>query len=145
MTNKIEEGVLGGVLAMPAINRIMQLAGLEHSGSRSVEEQSINETVLFEAEADDVLDKLAASAANMPDYKDSPEAQRLYAAGALISSIAKSMGDSPPQTVQGQTQLQAIKALAPIGASMIKTAGDIAAKTPEKAAATTTTTATGAE
>lgn len=139
-TTKIDEGVLGGVLAMPAINRMMQLAGLEHSGAVSVEQQQLDEAVLFEAEADDMLAKLAASAANMPDYKDSPEAQRLYAAGALISSIAKSMGDSPPQTVAGQTQLQAIKALAPIGASMIKTATDIAAKAP----VTSTTPAAGA-
>lgn len=142
-TSKIEEGVMGGVMAMPAINRIMQLAGLEHSGATNPEVEKLSETSLLEAEADDILNKLAASAASMPDYKDSPEAQRLYAAGALISSIAKSMGDMPPQTVQGQTQLQALKALSPMGASLIKTASDIAAKAPSQATTPTTPTAAG--
>jgi hypothetical protein len=132
--NKIAEGVMGGVMAMPAINRIMQLAGLEHSGSLLRSETQLAEAALFEEEAGDMLDKLAASAADMPEYKDNPEAARIYAAGALLSSIAKSMTDAPPQTVAGQALAKTIQALGPMGANAIKVASDIAAKTPDTTA-----------
>lgn len=143
--NKIEEGVLGGVMAMPTINRMLQLAGLEHSGAVMAEDQQINEAALFEEEADDVLGKLAVSAQNMPDYKNSPEAARIYAAGALLASIAKSMSDSPPQTVDGQALAKTIAALGPMGANAIKVAGDIATKAQGQSTGTAATAGSTAE
>ena len=122
ITKKVEEGVMGGVKAMPTINRMMQLAGLEHSGSVQVE------SALSEDESDDMLTKLQQSAENMPQYKGNEEAARFYAAGSILAMLGKSFADTPPQTVIGQQKLQALNTLAAMGADFIKSADDMSKK-----------------
>jgi len=124
ISKQIEEGVMGGVKAMPAINRIMQLAGLEHSGAAVVEETE--NTDVYEDANDDMLSKLQQSAENLPQYKGNAEAARFYAAGSILSMLGKSFADAPPQTVIGQQKLQALNTLAAMGADFIKSADDLA-------------------
>ena len=124
ITKKVEEGVLGGMQAMPAINRMMQLAGLEHSGSLVAEE--IEDSTVYEDANDDMLSKLQQSAENMPQYKGNAEAARFYAAGSILAMLGKSFADTPPQTVVGQQKLQALNTLAAMGADFIKSADNMA-------------------
>jgi hypothetical protein len=124
ISKRIEEGVLGGVQAMPTINRMMQLAGLEHSGAVVAEE--IAGLDISEDANDDMLDKLQQSAEAMPQYKGNAEAARFYAAGSILAMLGKSFADSPPQTVVGQQKLQALNTLTAMGADFIKSADSMA-------------------
>ena len=121
VTRKVEEGVLGGVQAMPAINRMMQLAGLE-SGPVVVEE---NQTIMEDMGAD-MLGKMIAQAEQLPAYKGNAEAARLYVIGALLSAIGSNVRANPPQTVVGQSKKQELMPLATIGADLIKSSQDMA-------------------
>ena len=120
ISKKIEEGVLGGVQAMPTINRMLQLAGLEHSGAVVAEE--VTGPDINEDANDDMLSKLQQSAENMPQYKGNAEAARFYAAGSILAMLGKSFADTPPQTVVGQQKLQALNTLTAMGADFIKSA-----------------------
>ena len=120
ITKKVEEGVMGGVQAMPTINRMLQLAGLEHSGAVVAEE--VTGPDINEDANDDMLSKLQQSAENMPQYKGNAEAARFYAAGSILAMLGKSFADTPPQTVVGQQKLQALNTLTAMGADLIKSA-----------------------
>jgi hypothetical protein len=120
VTRKVEEGVLGGVQAMPAINRMMQLAGLE-SGPVVVEE---NQTIM-EDMGTDMLSKMIAQAEQLPAYKGNAEAARFYVIGALLSAIGSNVNANPPQTVVGQSKKQELTPLATIGADLIKSSQDM--------------------
>ena len=120
VTRKVEEGVLGGVQAMPAINRMMQLAGLE-SGPVVVEE---NQTIM-EDMGTDMLGKMIAQAEQLPAYKGNAEAARFYVIGALLSAIGSNVNANPPQTVVGQAKKQELTPLATIGADLIKSSQDM--------------------
>jgi hypothetical protein len=120
VTRKVEEGVLGGVQAMPAINRMMQLAGLE-SGPVVVEE---NQTIMEDMGAD-MLGKMIAQAEQLPAYKGNAEAARFYVIGALLSAIGSNVNANPPQTVVGQSKKQELTPLATIGADLIKSSQDM--------------------
>jgi hypothetical protein len=120
VTRKVEEGVLGGVQAMPAINRMMQLAGLE-SGPVVVEE---NQTIM-EDMGTDMLGKMIAQAEQLPAYKGNAEAARFYVIGALLSAIGSNVNANPPQTVVGQSKKQELTPLATIGADLIKSSQDM--------------------
>lgn len=120
--NKIvSEGVMGGamgsVIGMPAINRMMQLAGLDHTGATITED-----TVITEVASDDMLDKLVQQAILMPQYKGNEEAARMYTIGALLATIGKTINAHPPQTVAGRQKLQTLNTLGVMGADLIKTA-----------------------
>ena len=125
---KIDEHVMGNLSSMPSINRMMQLAGLEHSGSAITETPPAEAppAPVFEDDASNALDNLTKSAQNMPEYKDNPEAARLYAAGSVLAMLGKSFKDMPPQTVIGQQKMQTLGNLDAMGADLIQSAGDIA-------------------
>jgi hypothetical protein len=110
-------GAMGSVIGMPAINRMMQLAGLDHTGS-TIAEQS----VVTEADSDDMINKMVQQAAMLPQYKGNEEAARLYTIGALLATIGKTVSANPPQTVAGRQKLQTLNTLAVMGADLIKTA-----------------------
>lgn len=124
-------GAMGSVIGMPAINRMMQLAGLDHTGSTIVEQ-----SVVSEAASDDMLDKMVQQAANMPQYKGNEEAARLYTIGALLASIGKTISANPPQTVVGRQKLQALNTLAVMGADFIKSAQTMTSANPAAIPAT---------
>lgn len=117
----VSEGVMGGVLAMPAINRMMQLAGLEHSGAVT----SVEESYIVEDASDDMLTRMVQQASNLPQFKGNEEAARMYTIGAILSTVGKSISDNPPQTVAGRQKVQALNTIAVMGADLIKTAQDM--------------------
>ena len=126
ISKRIEEGVLGGVQAMPAINRMMQLAGLEHSGATVVvEDDDTAPEPVSEDMGNDMLGKLVTQAENMPQYKGNAEAARFYVIGSLLSAISGSVKANPPQTTAGQKKQQELNALAVMGADLIKSALDM--------------------
>jgi len=115
VTRKVEEGVIGGLLGMPALNRMMQLAGLE---SGAVVAESSN--TLMEDEGGDTLNNMIKQAEDLPAYKGNAEAARFYVMGALLSAIGANIAANPPQTVVGQSKQQALNALKVMGADLIK-------------------------
>jgi len=133
ISKRIQEGVLGGVQAMPALNRMMQLAGLENSGAVIAEE------TLVEDMGNDMLGKLVTQAENMPQYKGNAEAARFYVIGSLLSAISGSVKANPPQTAAGQQKQQELNALAVMGADLIKSAQDMTKAKAAPAAGTAAT------
>jgi hypothetical protein len=122
----IEEGVMGGLQALTPLNRMMQLAGLEHSGA--VNPEIIAEDMLEEADAAGMMDQLVQSAENMPQYKGNNEAARLYVMGTLLSAIFQNVSKEKLQTVVGQGKMKELTPLGAIGADLIKTAQEMAQK-----------------
>lgn len=120
LSKKVAEGVMGGMKSMPAINRIMQLAGLEHSGATVAEPAPPVE--LQEDAAGDMLSKLVVQAENMPEFKGNAEAARLYTIGSILSMLGQSVRNNPPQTVIGQAKAKELNAIAVMGADLIKSA-----------------------
>jgi hypothetical protein len=129
---KIDEGVMGGVQTMSPINRIMQLAGLEHTGvvssdqvvSESGDDDS-NET-LTEANLTGTFNQLLNSVP--AQFRDNPEAARLYVMGSLISVMAKDLQTAPLQTKVGMDKMKTLKLLGPMGADLVKSATDLTKK-----------------
>jgi hypothetical protein len=127
LLKRVEEGVMGGVKPMPAINRIMQLAGLEHTGATVTEETPVvEEAALLEAMSNDMLTNLVTSAENMPEYKGNAEAARFYAIGSVLAMLGKSLQSHPPQTVVGQGKAKELNVVAAMGADLIQTAHKLA-------------------
>jgi len=125
ISKTLDEGVMGGMQAMPAINRMMQLAGLEHSGAVVAEEAVEESTVILEDASADMLNKMVKQAQVMPQYKGNEEAARYYVIGALLSAIGNAVKANPPQTVMGQKKQQELNTLAVMGADLIKSSQDM--------------------
>lgn len=119
VSKEIREGVMGGVMAMPAINRMMQLAGLEHTGAVSLEETEPQQ--LSEDAASMMIDNLAKQAENLGQYKGKPEAAKLYAIGSVLSALYKSVAGSQFQSTEAIAKKKELDALGVFGADLIKT------------------------
>jgi hypothetical protein len=124
----LDEAVMGGVQTMSPINRIMQLAGLEHSGavSSDVVETVVNEEVINETDAAGMMTQLVTSAMNQPQYKNNEEAARLFVIGSLLSQIYKDVTNNKLQTVVGQSKMTELNPLGAMGADLIKTSQTLA-------------------
>lgn len=149
---KLDEGVLGGVMSMNPINRIMQLAGLEHSGTvlpeveetitvdsdaRITEEQD----VLTEAGTTNTLNQLITLTMNTARFKGNEEAARLQVYGELMAAIYNDYENRPMQTEQGKSKERFLKSVGPVSADFIKTATSMTGSAPAaKGTASTTPT-----
>ena len=127
---KLEEGVMGGVQTMTPINRIMQLAGLEHTGTvvaeTGDEPESIGDEVLEEDAAGNMFNQLLQKNENDPAYKNNPDAARLATVGQVLASmqgIIKDLPESLPNNIASQ-----LKMVPGIGANLITTAKTLTKK-----------------
>lgn len=113
--SKLEEGVMGGLKPMTPLNRIMQLAGLEHSGS-VLEAGPIEEA----AGAGTMFDSLYKANLNNPSYKNNPDAAKMATIGEVLASMQSIIADLPADLPNDiATQLKTVPA---IGANLVKTA-----------------------
>ncbi len=122
---KLEEGVMGGVQTMAPINRIMQLAGLEHVGA-VVAEEEISEEPISEDAAGNMFDQLLMKNKNDPAYKNNPDAAKLATVGQVLSGMQSIIGDLPdslPSTVSNQ-----LKMVPGIGVNLINAAKSLTQK-----------------
>lgn len=127
---KLDEGVMGGVQTMTPINRIMQLAGLEHTGTVVAEVE--NETdvptdeVLEEDGAGNMFNQLLAKNKTDQAYKNNPDAARLATVGQVLAGMQSVIGELPeslPANVA--TQLKMVPGL---GASLLAAAKNLTQK-----------------
>lgn len=117
---KLDEGVMGGVQTMTPINRIMQLAGLEHTGAVSVEETELTEEQLDEDGAGNMFNQLLTKNQNDPKYKNNPEAAKVATVGQVLAGLQSVLKDIPADLPSGiANQLQMVPG---IGASLITAA-----------------------
>lgn len=116
---KLEEMVMGGLKNVDPINRIMQLAGLDHSGAVVAEE------VLNESDAENMLSQMITSAQNLPQYKNNPDAVRMFVYGSVLSQIATDLNTNKFQNATAQSKMQELSNLGALGADLLKTAQTI--------------------
>lgn len=140
--SKLEENVVSALQSVVPINRIMQLAGLELTGTISTE--VVKEDMITETDAAGMITQLITAAQGMPQYKTNTEAARMFVYGNILSEIYKELLATKFQTVQGQNAMPQLKNLGIIGAQLIKTAQAVGQNNaPGSTAATTTNAATG--
>ena len=116
---KLNEMVMGGIKNITPLNRIMQLAGLEHSGAV---ENVVEDEVLTETNAEGMLAQLVTAAQNMPQYKNNSDAAKLYVIGSVLSQIAKDISTTKFQNAGAQAKMPELQPLGALGADLIKTA-----------------------
>lgn len=121
---KLDEAVMGGVQTMMPINRIMQLAGLEHTGVvEPVEESTDDAELLSEDAAGTMFNQLLTKNQNDPKYKNNPDAARIATVGQVLAGLQSVLRDVPANLPTGiATQLKAVPG---IGASLIVAAGQM--------------------
>lgn len=120
---KLDEGVMGGVQTMTPINRIMQLAGLEHTGVVAVEETELAEEQLDEDGAGNMFNQLLTKNQNDPKYKNNPEAAKIATVGQVLAGLESVLKDIPadlPSSIANQLQM-----VPGIGASLITAASQM--------------------
>lgn len=120
---KLDEGVMGGVQTMTPINRIMQLAGLEHTGAVAVEETELTEEQLDEDAAGNMFDQLLTKNQNDPKYKNNPEAAKIATVGQVLAGLQSVLSDIPADLPSGIANQ--LKAVPGIGASLITAASQM--------------------
>lgn len=134
-------GVMGAMKPLGPLNRIMQLAGLEHSGAvveteveetdDIVEEDLVDETTDETVEETVELDEINAAAGTMfnqlltantnnPAYKNNPAAAKVATIGQVLAGLQGLMTGLP--TNLPPATLNHIKMVPGIGAELIKTA-----------------------
>ncbi len=125
---KLDEGVMGGVQTMIPINRIMQLAGLEHSGATTVVEDEQTPDQLNEDGAGNMFNQLLTKNQNDPKYKNNPDAAKIATIGQVLAGLQSVLVDIPEDLPSGiATQLKAVPG---IGASLITAASTMTKPTP---------------
>lgn len=131
---KVEEGVMGGVQTMTPINRIMQLAGLEHTGTvvaeTDVDEAIVDEQAITEDGAGNMFNQLLVKNQSDPAYKNNPDAARIVTVGQVLAGMQSIIDDLPEQIPSGISGK--LKMVPGIGASLIQAAKEM---TKPKAAA----------
>lgn len=121
---RLEEGVMGGVMAISPLNRIMQLAGLS-SGTSVQETEEVEEVVseedgiLEEADATNMFNSLFK--ANMSgEFRNNPDAARMATVGQILVGL-----ESQIKEVRGSVDAPTeskLDAVLGIGAVLIKSA-----------------------
>lgn len=119
---KIEEGVMGMMKPLNPLNRMMQLAGLEHNSPIIEAEIAVEDAQPIE-EADaagNMFDSLYQANLNNASYKNNPGAAKVATIGDVLASLQSIIQELPadlPPAIASQ-----LKVVPGIGASLIKTA-----------------------
>jgi hypothetical protein len=133
-------GVMGAMKPLGPLNRIMQLAGLEHSGavleteveetdveetedSSEATEEAVEETVELDevnAAAGTMFNQLLTANTNNPAYKNNPAAAKVATIGQVLAGLQGLMTGLPPNLPPAT--LNHIKMVPGIGAELIKAA-----------------------
>lgn len=82
---KIDEGVMGGIKALPPINRMMQLAGLPVEQSTVVEEVD-SDSITEDASTSNMFNSLYQKNSTT-EYKNNPTAARLATVGQVLVGL----------------------------------------------------------
>lgn len=125
--------LVSGITALGPINRIMQLAGLEHSGSvveaEFTDEETLeNSTLEEDKSAGTMFDQLYQTNLNKPEYKNNPNAAKVATVGMVLAGLQEMLGTLPegvPPNITNQ-----LKMVPGIGANLIKAATDMTKPTP---------------
>lgn len=117
MLTKLDEsmGIVSAMTPLGPLNRIMQLAGLEHSGA-------VTETVETEELDEDanMFDNLYKANLNKPEWKNNPDATKVATIGQILASMQELINALPQNLPNGvSTRLHTVPA---IGAELIKAA-----------------------
>lgn len=146
---KLDEGVIGGVMAMSPINRIMQLAGLEHTGTITPDDtaeltetqDTVEETaeIITETGTTNTLNNLINLTMNTGRFKGNEEAARLQVYGELMAAIYNDYKNRPMQTEQGKSKDRFLKSVGPVSADFIKTATSMTNAQPSTSGTASTT------
>lgn len=120
--------LVSGVKPLGPINRIMQLAGLEHSGAVTESEPVSEETIEEVGGSGTMFDQLYKANLNNPAYKNNPDAAKVATVGDVLAGL-QSIIDGLPDNLPGNVSTQ-IKMVPGIGANLIKTATAMTKPTP---------------
>lgn len=113
-------GVMGGMKPLGPLNRIMQLAGLEHSGAVVETEVEEEQTIEEAGAAGTMFDQLYKANLNNPNYKNNPSAAKIATIGDVLAGLQAIIQELPadlPAEIARE-----VKMVPGIGANLIKTA-----------------------
>lgn len=119
---KLDEGVMGGVMTMSPINRMMQLAGLEHTGAVAVDES--DSTLEEDAGAGNMFNQLLQKNTTAPAYKNNPQAAKIATVGQVLAGLQSVLAELSNMDLPTNIANQ-LKIVPGIGASLIKAANDL--------------------
>lgn len=114
-------GVMGGLKPMSPINRIMQLAGLEHSGA--VVEAEDSEEIEEADGAGTMFNQLLVKNQQSPEYKNNPTAARIATVGQVLAGMQEVISGIPLDQL-GEVSNQ-LKMVPGIGTNLISTAKEM--------------------
>lgn len=108
---RLDEGVMGGLQPLSPINRIMQLAGLEHTGVMAAPDG------ILEANESGTMFNQLYQKNITGEFKNNPEAAGVATIGQILASMQSLIEKLPDEL--GTIDKSKIKAVPGIGASMI--------------------------
>lgn len=120
LLSKIDEAVMGGLLAVSPLNRMMQLAGISNPSTITPSEEPIAETeVLNEADPTNMFNALMK--ANLAgEFKNNPDAARVATIGQIMAGLETVV--APLRTKLEPDMLKKIDVAVGLGAAFIKNA-----------------------
>lgn len=114
---RLDESVMGELQPLMPLNRIMQLAGLEHSGTAvSQEEETLSEANESGTMFNQLYQKNVAG-----EYKNNSDAATMATIGQILSSM-QTMIDKLPDDLDSNINKSQLKAVPGIGVELINTA-----------------------
>lgn len=116
-------GVMGGLKPMDSLNRIMQLAGLEHTSAIAgdvVVAETAQELDEVDAAGGTMFNQLLSKNQQSPQFKNNPEAAKVATMGQILASMQGLIADIPLEQL-GSVGNQ-IKMVPGIGAQLLDAA-----------------------
>lgn len=120
---KIDEAVMGGLMAVSPLNRMMQLAGISNPTTMSPAQDTVMETELLnEADPTNMFNGLMK--ANLSgEYKNNPDAARVATVGQIMVGLESVI--APLRTKMEPDMLKKLDVAVGLGAALVKTAKEM--------------------